>query len=77
MRHAIEKGLVIYCSTQRQMRTARLLLHLNIVARHEKARARFDGFPNIDAALQQRPRVMDTDRRRIFGQAQESEWEVI
>ena len=77
MRHAIEKGLVIYCSTQRQMRTARLLLHLNIVARHEKARARFDGFPNIEAALQQRPRVMDTDRRRIFGQAQESEWEVI
>jgi hypothetical protein len=53
------------------------LLYLRLIAWYEKARMRFDGFPNLDAAIQQRPRVLEVDRRRIYEPQTESEWEVI
>jgi hypothetical protein len=77
LRHAIEQGLLIYCSSPRQFRTARLMLYLHIITRYEQGDARFSEFPTVETALQRRPHMLDSDRRRIFQGSVENEWEVI
>lgn len=77
LRHAIEQGLTIYCSSPRQFRTARLILYLHLVTRYEQGDARFEIFPTVETALQRRPHMLDSDRRRIFQGSSEDEWEVI
>lgn len=77
LRHAIEQGLTIYCSSPRQFRTARLMLYLHLVTRYERGDARFEVFPTVETALQRRPHMLDSDRKRIFQGSTEDEWEVI
>lgn len=74
--HAIERGITVYCSSPRQFRTARLMLHLHLIDRFERSSTRFQGFPKVDASLKRRPAMLETDRRRIFQQPRESEWGV-
>lgn len=75
-RHAVEHGLVLMYGSPRQYRTARLLLYLHLIHAHSLRRLKFDRFPNIEAALQQRPAMTDADRRRLFGPVQNDEWSV-
>lgn len=77
MHHAIENGLVVYCATPRQFRTARLVLYLYLIDRFEKEKSRFRGLPRVEAALHRRPRMLETDRRLIFQPIREAEWEVM
>ncbi len=77
LRHAMEQGLLIYCSSPRQFRTARLILYLHLILRYTQGEARFDEFPAVETALQRRPNVLESDRRRIFQGSTNEEWEVI
>ncbi|MDX9975842.1 MAG: hypothetical protein RBU21_22875 [FCB group bacterium] len=77
-RYAVENGLVIYYATPRQQRTARILLYLHLIACYEESGERFTGFPSLRSALQPRPRLLDTDRQRIYSPPESyDEWEVI
>jgi hypothetical protein len=76
-RHAIEQGLVIYCTTPRQFRTARLMLYLHLIVRYAETGTRFTEFPPVEAALQERPRVLDSDRQRIYQQVPHDGWDIV
>jgi hypothetical protein len=73
--HAVEHGLTIYYSSPRQLRTARLMLHLHLINRYDKTGQRFVSFPNTRDVFKLRPRVLDTDRKWIYQPpAAEDEW---
>ncbi|MCP4639842.1 MAG: hypothetical protein GY851_05390 [bacterium] len=79
--HAINKGMIIYCATPIQMRTARLVLYLHLIRRYREDKARFTAFPNVTQCLQPRPAVLDSDRHYIYRSQQrqqqaEGEWGV-
>ncbi len=78
-RHAVEQGLTIYYATPRQLRTSRLLLYLHVINCYEESGGRFAGFPQFQATFQPRPRILDSDRQRIYSPTPEQyeEWEVI
>jgi hypothetical protein len=65
--YVLEQGLVIYYSSPRQARTARLLLYMHLVDQYRETGARFEGFPDVEAALQTRPQLLDSDRKQIYG----------
>ncbi len=76
--HAAEKALVVYWTTPRQYRTARLLLYLHLISRYEQGKQRFPRFPQLEKALVERPRILDSDRKQIFGQPPApGDWEVV
>lgn len=75
--HAVENGLVLYYATPRQRRTARLMLYMHLIERHRAARMRLLRFPELDAALQPRPRMLDSDRKRLYEPSQENSWEAM
>lgn len=77
--HAVEEGLTIYCGSPRQYRTVRLMLYLHVIAHSETGQTKFAGFPHIEKALLRRPRMLESDRRRVFAAMPEpeAEWEVI
>lgn len=77
LHHAIERGLTVYFMSPRQNRTARLMLYLHVISRYEQSKQRFLRFPNIEATLKPRPRMLEADRKRIFQPFVEDEWEVI
>jgi len=73
--YAVEKGLILYYSAPRQLRTARLMLHLHLISRYHQSGQRFPRFPDMDRVFQSRPRVLDTDRKWIYqGRTAEDEW---
>ncbi len=65
LQHAAEQGLIIYYSSERQLRTARLLLYLDIIQRYARMKARFTRFPGLEQTLQPRPKTLDRERARI------------
>jgi len=73
---AVEHGLVVYYSSPRQRRTARLMLYLYLIERSKSLKARIIRFPQVESALEPRPRMLDTDRKQIYRPA-EQEWEAI
>ncbi|MBN2308862.1 MAG: hypothetical protein JXR94_07835 [Candidatus Hydrogenedentes bacterium] len=75
--HVVEHGLIVYCATPRQFRTARLMLYLHLIRRYQEAKTRLSSFPRIEAMLQPRPTVLESDRRRIYQANRGDEWEVI
>ncbi len=76
--HAAEHCVTIFCSSPRQFRTARLIMHLHLIDKFAQSSARFHGFPNLGTAFKRRPNVLEADRRKIFQpQQREAEWEVI
>lgn len=62
-RHVVEHGLVIYYSSERQYRTARLMLYLHVISSYAQAKHRFTQFPAIEEALMRRPRLLESDKR--------------
>lgn len=64
--HVVEKGLVVYCDSPRQYRTARLLLYLYIISQYEQSKQRFSKFPRVEAALTQRPKVLESEKRWMY-----------
>jgi len=74
--HAVEKGLTLYYSTPRQLRTARLMLYLYLISHYDQTRQRFTRFPNMDNIFQKRPPVLDSDRKKIYQAPppEEDEW---
>lgn len=76
-RHMVEKGLVIYYTSPRQYRTARLLLHLHLISRYREAKSPFAGFPRVEAALHRRPRLLESDRKRIYESPQTDHWDAV
>jgi len=75
-RHALEHGLVVYCASPRQRRTARLVLYLHLADHLRRNKTRLTAFPRIENALHDRPSVLESDRRQIF-QANPSAWDVV
>ncbi len=75
--HAFEKGFRVYHASDRQRRTARLMLHLHLIERSRQEKSRIVRFPQIEACLEVRPRMLDSDRRRLFEGQAESEWEAM
>ncbi|MCX5757138.1 MAG: hypothetical protein NTU83_01260 [Candidatus Hydrogenedentes bacterium] len=66
LQHAVERGMTVYYSAPRQLRTARLMLYLHVISRYHQSKQRFLSFPKIDAVFQKRPRVLEVDRKWIF-----------
>ena len=77
IRHAAEHGVTIYCSSPRQFRTARLIMHLHLIERFGQSASRFQGFPSLETAFKRRPNVLETDRRKIFQPQRANEWEAM
>ena len=76
LQYAVENGLAIYYSTPRQLRTARLMLYLHLVSRYYQTKQRFTHFPCMENLFKPRPRVLDSDRKRIYSRQPEAdEWE--
>ena len=67
LHHAVERGLTIYYSSPRQLRTARLMLYLHIINHYYQTKQRFTHFPSMTGAFEERPRVLDADRKWIYG----------
>ena len=77
-RRVMSQGLAVYCASDRQFRTARLLLYLHIIEQYKRTRTPFARFPDVERALRPRPVVLEADRRQIYGTARHSsEWEAI
>jgi hypothetical protein len=75
MQYAVERGMIVYYSTPRQLRTARLMLYLHLIGRYYQSKQRFTHFPNMDNLLRKRPRILDSDRKWIFAPPPEAdEW---
>ena len=66
LQYAAEHGIVVYHASPRQFRTARLMLHLHLIGRYYQTKQRFTHFPDMSQTLQERPRVLDTDRKWIY-----------
>ena len=66
IQHAIEHGLTIYCSTPRQLRTARLMLYLYVISRYDQTKQRFTHFPRMDHIFKKRPPILETGRKWIY-----------
>lgn len=78
MHHAMEHGLVFYYRSGRQRRTVRLLLLLHLIDSLAAARGKLVRFPRLEASLQPRPNVLESDRRRILGEIPEEDgWEAM
>jgi len=60
-RYAFDHGLVIRFSTERQFRTARLLLYLYVVDRYAESGIRLNGFPPIEGAFISRDVARSTE----------------
>lgn len=71
--HAVENGLTIYYATPRQLRIARLMLYLHLISRYHQSKKRFTNFPDMNNLFKPRPRVLESDRKRIFSPVQETE----
>lgn len=77
-RRVMSQGLAVYCASDRQFRTARLLLYLHIIEQYKRTRTPFVRFPDVEKALRPRPVVLEADRRQIYGtNRHSSEWEAI
>ncbi len=74
LQHAVERGMTVYYSTPRQLRTARLMLYLHLISRYHQSKQRFLSFPKIEAVFERRPRILEVDRKWIF-QGQPSEFD--
>jgi hypothetical protein len=74
--YAIERGMTIYYSSPRQLRTARLMLYLHLISRYHQSKQRFTHFPNLDGVFNPRPKVLETDRKWIYSPpaADAEEW---
>jgi len=73
--HVVENGMTIFYSSPRQLRTARLMLYLHLINRYDQAKQKFVRFPKIEGVFKLRPRVLESDRKRIFQTApKEEEW---
>ena len=77
LQYAMEHGLVVYCTSPRQRRTARLMLYLHFVDCCRQRKSRILRFPQVMLALHQRPAVLESDRRRIYGGDAHAEWEAM
>ena len=76
-RHAVEQGLVLYYTTPRQYRTARLMLYLHLISRYEQGKQPFAQFPNIEKALEKRPASLDSKLFRRTGASDRGEWDAM
>ena len=72
--HALERGLTVYYSTPRQLRTARLMLYLHLISRYDQSGQKFTTFPKIDSIFKLRPRLLEVDRKWIYTPPAEDEW---
>ena len=61
-RHAAERGLLIYYASDRQLRTARLMLLLHLVSRCGQNNDPLASVPRFEATFQSRPRILESDR---------------
>jgi hypothetical protein len=59
---AVEHGVILFYSSPRQLRTARLMLNLHLIERYRSARTRILRFPKMEAALQPRPKVVEREQ---------------
>lgn len=63
---AIEDGLCVWYATPRQLRTARLLIHLYVLDLYKKYGAPLGRFPEIDRAFKARPTLLEKEKRWIY-----------
>jgi hypothetical protein len=71
--YIFEHAFVCYCATERQYRTARLMLYLHLIGLYAKGRRPIADFPPVEKALRERPLVLASDRKQIY-QPSYSEW---
>lgn len=69
--YAAEHGMIVYYSTERQHRTARLLLNLHILLRIRESKTRVARVPDVECCMKPRPGVLESDRRFIYGDRQQ------
>lgn len=78
--HLLSRGLVVYYGDEKQYRTARMLLYLHVIGWCEREQLRLTKFPPVEAALHERPAIMEHERptfRRDGDTAQHHSWRVI
>lgn len=63
---AVEEGLRIYFASPRQLRTARLLLHLFVIDLYRKYGAALSRFPDIGRAFEARPTLLGKEKDWIY-----------
>ncbi len=61
-RHAVESGLCVFHNSPRQYRTARLMLYLYTIKAYSDSGEAFAHFPNIEAALAERPVFLESEK---------------
>ncbi len=66
MTRAVEDCLCVWYATPRQLRTARLLIHLYILDLYKKYGAPVGRFPEIDRAFNARPTLLEKEKRWIY-----------
>lgn len=60
--YACENGIRLYYKGPRQLRICRLLLTLHLIGRYAQQHAPVSVFPNVAAALQERPAILPAER---------------
>jgi hypothetical protein len=65
--HACEKGFRIYYNTNRQLRTARLMLLMHLITKYDQQQQPISSFPDINQTLILRPKTIPADRYRGMG----------
>jgi hypothetical protein len=76
-RHLIEQGLVLYCVSPRQTRTARLMLYMHLISHAKAHMTPLRRFPDVATCLQNRPTLTESDYRTIYNPPTASEWDVV
>jgi hypothetical protein len=68
---AVEEGICIYFASPRQLRTARLLLHLYIIDLYRKYGATLVRFPGVPRAFEARPTLLEKEKDWIYNPPQD------
>lgn len=63
---ALEDSLCVYYASPRQLRTARLLLHLYALDLYRRHGGMLGRFPDIDRAFTKRPTLLENEKRWIY-----------
>jgi hypothetical protein len=75
----VEKGITIWAASERQHRTAQIVLYLHIISLYNEGVAEFGQFPTMSQSFGERPSMLDTDKQWIYQgrPSGESEWDVV
>lgn len=72
-----ERCLYLWTATERQRRTAELVIHLHLIDQYYRSGTEFGRFPDLTSSFGERPALLESDKQWIYQSREDNEWGVI